>query len=448
MRRLAALTAAALVATVAPVVTPPAGATPGPANAPEYWFDSWRISDLWSQGIKGRGITIAVVDTGVNAALPQLRGKVLAGTNLGSAGGDGRIDRDVDEFGHGTAMASIMVADPGPFGITGLAPSATVLPVAVPLNGTTDVGADDRLPQAIRYAADHGANIINLSLGGKRTPSQDGVACPPDEQDAVYHALREGVIVVAAAGNDGPTHNAIEEPGVCLGVIAVGAVDASGTVAPFSSREPYLTVSAPGVNVPSLSRVPGVGYSGDGTSQAAALVSAVLALVWSAHRAEPAQRIVTRLLATLVGRRSRPSPAYGYGQVDAYRAVSATVAADAANPVYSAAAPFLARAGACAAATRAPSPAASGPAGEGGFGSYRVGAPPRQSASSVGAGVTTAVTGLVLLVALLLLALRTRRRAAHAAAGSAASGPPPAVAPPFVKSPVVAPPPVAPRPVV
>src|SRR5206468_2539702 len=87
------------------------------------------------------------------------RGRVIVpGTDLGE-GGDGRSDREINAFGHGTAMASIMVARAGLFGITGLAPGAKILPIAVPLTGTTDAGQPDKLPDAIRYAADHHAKI-------------------------------------------------------------------------------------------------------------------------------------------------------------------------------------------------------------------------------------------------------------------------------------------------
>jgi subtilisin family serine protease len=383
----------------------PALATPGPVNAPEYWFDSWRVSDLWSAGVRGQGITIGEIDTGVNAAVPQLHGKVLPGINLGRSGGDGRTDRDLDVFGHGTAMASIMVAGPGPFGITGLAPAAKILPVAVPLRGTTDFGADDRLPEAIRWATDHGADIINLSLGGDRSRGRDGVACPPDEQQAVFHALRAGVIVVAAVGNDGPSDNTIEEPGVCLGVVSVGAVDARGTVATFSSRQRYLTVSAPGVNVPSLSRVPGSAFAGNGTSQAAAIVSAVLALAWSAHRSLSGEQIVTRLLQTVAARRSRPS--YGFGIVDAYRAVMARTPASESNPVYAAAAPFLAREMASEQAEPMPAAAGTGSIGEGG---YAVGERPRLESPAVARGLTAVALGAILLFALGIIGARRSRR--------------------------------------
>ncbi|HKC26895.1 MAG TPA: S8 family serine peptidase, partial [Jatrophihabitans sp.] len=299
--------------------TVPAAATPGPPDAPEYWFDSWRLPSLWADGVRGQGITIAEIDTGVNADLPELQGKVLPGVDFGRRG-DGHVDRDQDTFGHGTAMASIMVASPGHFGISGIAPDARILPIAVPLNGTTTAGQPDRVPQAIRWAANHHAKIISMSLGGKRTPGVDSQPCSDSEQAAIYYALSRGALVVASVGNTGPTKNTVEDPGVCLGVVAVAAVDAADTVASFSSRLPYVTFAAPGVDIPSLGRVPGQAFSGNGTSQATAITSAVAALVWSAHPDLTARAVLTRILATLDAHRSQPSTAYGYGVLDAYRA--------------------------------------------------------------------------------------------------------------------------------
>ncbi|WAX59253.1 S8 family serine peptidase [Jatrophihabitans cynanchi] len=404
-RRLAAVALAAglLLGTV------PAVAAPGPPDAPEYWFDTWQIPRLWSQGARGQGIRIAEIDTGVNAALPELRGRVLAGTDFGRSG-DGRTDRQQDEFGHGTAMASIMVGRPGTLGITGIAPDARVLPIAVPLSGTSDASSDDHLGAAIRWAADHGADVISMSLGGRRDPSSDSEPCAADEQAAVFYALRKGAVVLAAAGNRGKGDNAVEEPGVCLGVVAVGATDRSGEHAPFSSRHPYVAFTAPGVNVPSLSRVAGLAYAGNGTSQATAIASAVVALVWSKHPKLTGQQVIARVLATLDGRRSKPDPAYGWGQLDGYRAVTATVPAGAPNPIYAAAAPFAARANAFAKAARVKPPA---PAAKqiGSTGEFRIGSSPRLLVPRVLGALAVALAGLLALIALAVVALLRRRPA-------------------------------------
>ena len=400
----AAASTAALARTAATSATA-TPAVPGPRSAPEYWFARWHVAQLWASGARGQGVTIAEIDTGVTASLPELKGRILPGKDFGIAG-NGQVDREINSFGHGTAMASIMVARPGLLDITGLAPGAKILPVAVPLDGTTDSKQPDRLAAAIAWAADHGANVINLSLGGKQYPGVDHVPCPPAEQQAVFHALDKGAVVVAAVGNTGPTTNTVEDPGACLGVVSVGAVDRSGALAGFSSHQPYLTLVAPGVNVPSLGRRSGDAFSGDGTSQATALVSASLALAKSAFPKLSGPDLVTRLLATLDGRTARASSSYGYGELDAQALVRAHVAASAANPVYAAADPFYRRYQALSDPRLArTAPAGSAPAAPVAVDADRA----TQAGAQVHHGLELIAVGVLLLVAL-LAAVRQRPR--------------------------------------
>jgi subtilisin family serine protease len=401
-RLLTALAVALLVG------VPAAQATPGDPYAPQYYFDQWHLHALWAAGARGQGVTIAEIDTGVDAALPEFTGRVASGTDFGRLGGDGRIDRDRDPYGHGTSMASIMVGRPGQFGIQGVAPDATLVPVAIPLAGTTDAQSDDRLPEAIRWAADHGAKIISMSLGGVRRHSFNRTACPDDEQQAIYHALREGAILFAAGGNRGAGDNAVEEPGVCLGVVSVGAVDRTGAVAAFSSRHPYLTMTAPGVNIASIGPG-GAPFTGDGTSQATAIASAAAALVWSKYPALSGSQVVARLLATLDGRTPRPDPAYGYGRLDAYQAVRAAVPANAPDPVATLVRPFLNQHVAVSRPVQAPAPVEHGANPPG---TFTVGSAPRlfQPRVLVAAGVAAGGLVALLLLAALSWAGRRRRR--------------------------------------
>jgi subtilisin family serine protease len=403
-RWLAALVAAALLTATAA----PAAAAPGPSDAPQYWFDTWQVEQLWQSGARGQGVTIAEVDTGVNAQLPELKANVLPGKDFGRTG-DGRIDREVNEFGHGTAMASIMVGRQGLLGITGLAPSAKLLPIAVPLTGTTDAAHDDHLAEAIRWAVDNGGKVISMSLGATRDPAEESVPCPAAEQAAVYYALGKGAVLLAAAGNHGLGTNAVEEPGVCLGVVSVGAVDQAGAAADFSSKHRYLTLAAPGVDIASLSRVPGSAYSGDGTSQATAIAAGVVALVWSKYPKLTGEQIVTRVLATLDQRRTKRDTGIGFGVINAYRAVTGRVPSGALNPVYAAAAPFLARDRAFAKAARAVTPkrAADNLAPTG---TFSVGSAPRVFVPKVLGAIATAAAGLLALIALTVAAGVGRRR--------------------------------------
>ncbi|HEX4726336.1 MAG TPA: S8 family serine peptidase [Jatrophihabitans sp.] len=386
----------------------PAQATPGPIGAPEWWFDSWQVNHLWASGADGRGITVAVIDTGVQASVPELAGRVLPGTDLIGNGSDGRIDYDTDDFSHGTAMASIIVARSGRAGIEGLAPGAMVLPVSVPLRGVVRNGKPtaNATSVAINYAADHGARIINLSLGGVRDQSDDGPdPCPSTVQTAVLHALAKGALVVAASGNSGGNGSPVEEPGVCLGVVSVGAVDRQLQALPFSSRHPYLTVSAPGDSIPSLSR--DSAYVGEGTSQATAMTSAALALIWSKYPTETNRQVLTRLLSTTTDRgpAGRDS-AYGIGVINPAAAIAAHLTAGAANPVFDGVQPLLAQTGRPAAGPKAV-PVAAAPNSS--LGIFRVG-----SAGSATSGrfyLLAVAAGVFALLAGLFLLLFVRRRA-------------------------------------
>lgn len=386
----------------------PAAAAPGPPGHTEWWFDAWHVQSLWAQGADGHGIVIGEIDTGVNASLPELSANVLQGTDFGSDGGNGQVDRDSDQFGHGTAMASLMVAHAGQDDILGIAPDAQVLPIAVPITGTTDDAggaANGDLLKAITWAADHGAKIISMSLGAPRDPGDNQRSCPADEQQTVDHALAMGAIVVASGGNAGTNGSPIEEPSVCLGVISVGAEDSTGAVPAWSSRHPYLTVTAPGVDIPTISRVPGQAFYGDGTSQAAAITSAGLAMIWSKYPDLTNRQVVARLLATLDNAQPTRSPVSGYGAVDIGRAVTASVPADAPNPVFAAADPFLALDKAKTVPTV--TPRVNRPADQPLPGDYAVTPPAGPLLSGTGlAGVIAAIIGLLALAGLIIVARR------------------------------------------
>jgi subtilisin family serine protease len=404
-RVLAAVAAALLVAVAAPVAL----GAPGPTDAPEWWFDTWQVQSLWDNGARGQGVTIAEIDTGVNASLPELAASVLPGKDYGPNGGDGRTDHAVDPFGHGTAMASIMVAHPGLLGITGLAPDARLLPVAVPLRGAKDAptSGNDHLADAIRWAADHGGKILSMSLGGTRQPGKDMLPCPADEQAAITYAISRGAIVVASSGNAGQKGSPVEEPGVCLGVISVGAVDSRGTVPAFSSRHRYLTVTAPGVNVPSLGRVAGHAFAGDGTSQATAVTSAALALIWSKYPTLSGRQIVARMLATLDRRTGTQDPSYGYGIVNPYRAITVPVPANAPNRVYDALTPFLATNSTHA---RALPPPKAAPVTRAPPGRFVIGKVPSPWSAQVWAAFAVGVLGGVALIVLAVVGTTRARR--------------------------------------
>ncbi|MFD8640557.1 type VII secretion-associated serine protease mycosin [Streptomyces zaomyceticus] len=326
----ALLLAAAFVAL--PATTTPAYADT--IRARQWGLEAMHTTEAW-RTTKGEGVTVAVLDTGVDAEHPDLEGSVLTGRDLigfGASRGDRAWAR------HGTAMAGIIAGHghgpDGGDGVLGIAPGARILPVRVILEGadkSRDKARKTRgtaLAEGIRWAADHGADVINMSLG------DDSKSAHPDagEDAAVQYALSKGVSVVASAGNGGEKGDHISYPAAYPGVIAVTAVDRYGTHASFSTRRWYATVSAPGVDI-AIADPDRRYYEGWGTSAAAAFASGAVALVRSAHPdLTPAQ--VKRLLIDTA--RNRPkggrSDAKGYGTVDPAAAIEAGTRLDGGDP--------------------------------------------------------------------------------------------------------------------
>ncbi|MBX9426229.1 MULTISPECIES: type VII secretion-associated serine protease mycosin [Streptomyces] len=330
-RTVAAVLLAAAFA-VLPATTTPAYADT--IRARQWGLEALHTTEAW-RTTKGDGITVAVLDTGVDAEHPDLEGSVLPGRDLvgfGASRGDRAWAR------HGTAMAGIIAGHghgyDGEDGVLGIAPDAKILPVRVILEGTDKARDKARktrgtaLAEGIRWAADHGADVINLSLG------DDSKSAHPDagEDAAVQYALAKGVSVVASAGNGGEKGDHISYPAAYPGVIAVTAVDRYGTHASFSTRRWYATVSAPGVDI-AIADPDRRYYEGWGTSAAAAFASGAVALVRAAHPdLTPAQ--IKRLLIDTA--RNRPkggrSDAKGYGTVDPAAAIEAGARLKGADP--------------------------------------------------------------------------------------------------------------------
>ncbi|MEW9510609.1 type VII secretion-associated serine protease mycosin [Streptomyces bacillaris] len=319
-RVLAAVCAAAVL-----TLTPAA-----PAHADAIRDQQWALAALHTdrawQTTKGAGITVAVLDTGVDGSHPDLVGQVLPGKDLV---GFGATRGDSSWALHGTAMAGIIAGrgnGPGRAdGVLGIAPEVKILPVRVILESKDPARAKARktrgtaLADGIRWAADNGADVINLSLG------DDSESAHPDpgEDSAIQYALSKGISVVASAGNGGEKGDRISYPAAYPGVIAVAAVDEYGTHASFSTRRWYATVSAPGVDIV-VANPDGHYYIEWGTSAAAAFVSGAVALVRAAHPGlDPAQ--IKKLLADT----ARDAPdggrddARGYGMVDPAEAIEA-----------------------------------------------------------------------------------------------------------------------------
>ncbi|EMF28446.1 serine protease membrane protein [Streptomyces gancidicus BKS 13-15] len=291
----------------------------------QWALDALHTDRIWPT-TRGAGVTVAVLDTGVEADHPDLDGNVLEGKDLV---GFGAREGDEAWARHGTAMAGIIAGHghgPGDGdGVLGVAPEAKILPVRVILEDKDPTRAKARstrgnaLAEGIRWAADHGADVINLSLGDDSASAHP----EPGEDEAIQYALRKGVVVVASAGNGGEKGDRISYPAAYPGVIAATAVDRYGTRAPFSTRRWYATVSAPGVDV-IIADPDHKYYEGWGTSAASAFVSGAVALLKAAHPdLTPAQ--IKRLLEDT----ARNAPASGrddsrgYGFIDPAAAIEA-----------------------------------------------------------------------------------------------------------------------------
>ncbi|MET7641930.1 type VII secretion-associated serine protease mycosin [Streptomyces sp. NPDC005438] len=304
----------------------PGGAHAAPTDAvrDQQWaLRMLNATEAW-RTTKGKGITVAVLDTGVDGDHPDLRGSVLKGRDLVGLG----AQRGSDSWArHGTAMAGT-IAGHGhgkgrKEGLLGIAPQARVLPVRVLLEDDDPSRPQARrkhrntVAEGIRWAADHGADVINLSLGD----DSGGARPAPAEDAAVRYALGKGVSVVASAGNGGNKGDHTSYPAAYPGVIAVAAVDRRSARASFSTRRWYTTVSAPGKDV-AIPRAGGGYFEGWGTSLAAAYTSGVVALVRAAHPdLSPAQ--VKKLLADTARRTPAGgrSDSLGTGVVDPSAAI-------------------------------------------------------------------------------------------------------------------------------
>jgi type VII secretion-associated serine protease mycosin len=272
----------------------------------------WYVTDLALSAAHryatGNGVVVAVVDSGVDASHPALNGAVIPGADFTKSdvvsNGDGRSDVD----GHGTAMAGLIV---GHGQIQGVAPSARVLPIRV-----GEEGGRTNFATGIRWAVDHGANIVNISSG---SPLGD-----PRELSSINYALDRDVVVVASVGNV-PDSVAVDYPARYPGVVAVGATNKERKHAGVSVVGPEVLLTAPGEKISSARLHHGYAIA-TGTSDSTALVSGVAALVRSLFPKMPAREVIQRLTSTAIdlGPRGRDDQ-FGFGLVDPVAALTATV---------------------------------------------------------------------------------------------------------------------------
>ncbi|MDT0202155.1 S8 family serine peptidase [Nocardioides sp. AE5] len=339
---LLALFVAGALAVTALFATPAVADDPSVRKA-EWWLDTLSAEKVWAEHTRGAGITVAVVDSGVDPS-GDLAGAVLPGFRYD---GTGRGDRVNESNPHGTMMATYIAGRGTGRGMLGIAPEAMILPVLM-----TDVGNARQATQALRTLAamEDPPEVVSMSFVST-------AKCDGDMQQAVTEAIEAGMVLVAGTGNlhrDGVTEDTQMSPASCAGVVAVGAYGWSGSNHPNGEPElslwedsqwaSYQTVVAPGEDM--LAFVPGESGSvtSAGTSNATALASGSLALVRAAHPDLDPRQVVARMLATArplstigTGKdtpTTEPIPGEGYGAIRPLQAIEAEVAEDAPNPVF------------------------------------------------------------------------------------------------------------------
>ncbi|HSK94558.1 MAG TPA: S8 family serine peptidase [Candidatus Angelobacter sp.] len=290
-----------------------------PDTSGQYSLDRMRVRDAWSLS-KGASNKIAVLDTGVQANHPDLVGRVLPGYNFVS-----NTTNAADDNGHGTWVAGIIASNANDgYGIAGVSWTDKILPVKIMnSNGT---GTSSALTSGIIWAADQGAHVINMSVGG--FPFSTIV------ENAVNYAWGKGAVLVGAAGNNNRREDFY--PASYGNVINVSATQPQDEFSHWSSYGPKVDVSAPGSSVLTTnctaSTCPNRGWGShtyiSGTSFATPNVAGVVALIKARYPSYSPSQIVNRLYSTVddlgyAGRDER----YGRGRVNAYRALGASVAA-------------------------------------------------------------------------------------------------------------------------
>ena len=284
------------------------------ADVPNLGGRNWgadliKAPEVWAKGYTGQGITVAVVDSGVDRNHSDLSANIWSNSqeiagNGKDDDGNGYVDDvygwnfvsnnndTLDKTGHGTHVAGTIAGVRNSFGVTGIAYNSQIMPVKV--LDDSGSGSESAIAKGIRYAADNGANVINLSLGKQQ--SSDEI------QSAIQYASSKGAIVVMAAGNGGASTPFYPAGYAKDWGLAVGAVDQNGNMASISNRagnQLLSYVTAPGVGI--YSTLPGNKYaSWNGTSMATPHVAGVVALMLSANKSltdAQVRRIITSTAA-------------------------------------------------------------------------------------------------------------------------------------------------------
>jgi len=313
MRKIIASTLVALL-----VALVPQGASADPVRDRQYWLNDYGFTKAWAQS-QGAGIKVAVIDTGIDASHPALEGAVAGGTDVSGLGTPDGLTLVGQNSYHGTMVASLIAGRGNPgdesAGVLGTAPKAQLLSVSMAF-GVEGVDTDSQIAEAIIWAVDNGARVINLSL------TRNSVSWPKSWDEAFLYAFENDVVIVAAVGNRLDGTEQVSAPATIPGVIAVAGVDMDANASELSSTSGFtIGVTAPSEDL--VAAYPGGEYRiWSGTSGAAPIVSGMVALIRSLYPEMDAANVVNRVIqsATKDGFENYSS-AYGYGLIDAEAAL-------------------------------------------------------------------------------------------------------------------------------
>ncbi|WP_051819584.1 type VII secretion-associated serine protease mycosin [Streptomyces sp. NRRL S-920] len=270
----------------------------------QWHLDAMHADEMWKTST-GRGVTVAVIDSGVDRTIADLRGQVLDGKDFSGLPGDEHTDR----ANHGTGMAALIAgtgARGEAAGSYGLAPEAKILPIRMsygterPSRGDQLSGYSRDMAKAIRYAANSPAQILNISMGAADHRGFKNVNTP-ELTAAVKYALTKGKLIFAAVGNDATKGNPPKYPASTPGVIGVGAIDRKIERTQESQWGPQVDMVAPGDDIWNACTGGTKLCSGHGTSTSTALASASAALIWSKYPDWTNNQVLRVMISTMQG---------------------------------------------------------------------------------------------------------------------------------------------------
>jgi subtilisin family serine protease len=306
-----------------------------PIAAKEWALNTLNVSTVRQQySAHGAGVTVAVIDSGVDPSQPDLQGRLVDGVNLSDPNNPTSDFSDTSSESHGTSIATVIAGFPHKdssgisVGMIGLADEAKIMPIKV----VSDTNASDpSIIAGIEYAVSHGAQVINISLGG--------AAGDTSVNSAINAALAHGVVVVVAAGNDAKTGNAPNDLATVPGVLDVGGVDSNGQKYSSSHYGSDVNIAAPANDIEA--GLTGGQYGEvSGTSQATPWVSGEAALLIAAHPSWTSGQVVAAIVDNTVQSAGGQTKAgqrvddnVGYGLIDPVAALGASEPSSTANPL-------------------------------------------------------------------------------------------------------------------